>query len=100
MKKIIRILMLLSIVSLFAVTNTKAQEIVVGVRPVHPRLIRRTFRPSPRHVWVSEEWTPVGGTYVYHAGYWALPPRPGTIWVAGHWRHRHRGYIWVGGFWR
>jgi len=73
MKKIIRILMLLSIVSLFAVTNTKAQEIVVGVRPVHPRLIRRTFRPSPRHVWVSEEWTPVGGTYVYHAGYWALP---------------------------
>jgi hypothetical protein len=100
MKKIIRILMLLSVVSLFAVTSSKAQ-IVVRVRPERPGpVVVRPYRPSPRHVWVSEEWVPGGGTYVYHAGYWVLPPRPGTIWIAGHWRRRPNGYVWVGGHWR
>ena len=101
MKKIIRILMLLSVVSLFAINSSRAQEIVVRARLGRPGpVMARPMRPSPRHVWVAEEWTPGGGTYAYHAGYWALPPRPGAIWVAGHWRHRHRGYVWVGGFWR
>jgi hypothetical protein len=101
MKKIIRILMLLSVVSLFAINSSRAQEIVVRARLGRPGPVMvRPMRPSPRHVWVAEEWAPNGGTYAYHAGYWALPPHPGAIWVAGHWRHRHRGYVWVGGFWR
>ena len=101
MKKIIRILMLLTVLSMFAVTNSMAQ-VIVRVRPDRPGrvIVRRPFRPSPRHVWVAEEWTPGGGTYVYHGGYWAVPPRPGAIWIAGHWRHRPDGYVWVGGFWR
>lgn len=86
--------MLLSVVIFFAVTSGRAQEIVVGARLGRPgRIIARPMRPSLRHVWVSEEWAPGGGTYAYHAGYWAVPPRPGQIWVAGHWRHRHRGYV-------
>jgi hypothetical protein len=101
MKKIIRILMLLSVVSLFAVTTSTAQEIVVRARLGRPGpVVIRPLRPSPRHVWVAEEWSPNGGTYVYHEGYWAVPPRPGAIWIAGRWRHRQRGYVWVGGFWR
>jgi hypothetical protein len=101
MKKIIRVLMLLTAVTVFAVTNSNAQ-VVVRVRPERPGavVVRRPFRPSPRHVWVAEEWTPAGGTYVYHGGYWAVPPRPGAIWVTGRWRHSHRGYVWVGGYWR
>ena len=77
--------------NVFAVSSSTAQEIVVGVRPAHPAFVRRPFRPSANHVWVSEEWTPGGGPYSYHAGYRALPPRPGAIWIAGHWRHSPEG---------
>jgi hypothetical protein len=101
MKKIIRVLMLLLGVCLFAITSSKAQEIVVRARLHRPGpIIVRPERPSPRHVWVSEEWAPSDRTYVHHEGYWAVPPRPGAVWVAGRWRHHHRGYIWVGGYWR
>jgi len=101
MKKIVKILMVLSIASMFSFQNSQAQ-VVVRVRPRRPgmEIIRRPHRPSPRHVWVDEEWTPAGPRYVYHRGYWALPPRPGTIWIAGHWDRRGSGYVWVPGHWR
>ena len=102
MKRIVKILMVLLIASVFSLENSQAQQIVVRVRPRRPgvEIIRRPHRPSPRHVWVDEEWTPAGTRYVYHRGYWALPPHPGTIWIAGHWDHRGRGYVWVPGHWR
>jgi len=102
MKRIVKILMVLLIASVFSFENSQAQQIVVRVRPRRPgvEIIRRPHRPSPRHVWVDEEWTPEGARYVYHRGYWALPPHPGTIWIAGHWDHRGRGYVWVPGHWR
>jgi len=101
MKKIIRVLMLLSVVSVFAVKTSQAQ-IVVRVQPARPRgvVLVKPRRPSARYVWVAEEWTPNGGSYAYKAGYWAIPPHPGAIWVAGSWRHTARGYAWVGGRWR
>jgi len=85
--------------SAFAVSKNYAQEIVVRAR-LHghgPEL--RGERPSRRHKWVSEEWTPSGGTYVYKAGYWAVPPRPDAYWMKGHWRRRHGGYVWIPGHW-
>ena len=99
MKKMLRILMVLMAVSLFALTNSNAQQIVVRVRP-HHAIIVRPHRPSPRHVWVAEEWTPSGGAYVYHPGYWVVPEHPGAIWIAGHWRHTRHGFIWIPGHWR
>jgi hypothetical protein len=101
MKKIANVLMLISAISLFAVATSQAQSIVVRVRPPRPTTYAATrpHRPSPRHVWVAEEWTPQGGSYAYHAGYWAMPPRPHAIWIAGSWRHSARGYIWVPGHW-
>jgi hypothetical protein len=100
MKKITRILMLVSAMFLFAVASSKAQEVVVRARLGRPApVVVRPVRPSPRHVWVSEEWTPGGGSYVYHAGYWAVPPHPGAVWRAGHWRHRPGGYVWIAGHW-
>ena len=100
MKKIIRVLMLASGISLFAAASSQAQIVVVE-RPHRPvaYVAVRPERPSPRHVWVAEEWTPGGGAYVYHAGYWVVPPRPHAFWVAGRWRHSHRGYIWIAGHW-
>lgn len=102
MKKMIKIFMLLSVVLLFALENSRAQQVVVRVPQRRPGVvvIRRPHRPSPRHVWVDDEWTPAGTRYVYHRGYWALPPHPGTVWIAGHWDRRGRGYVWIPGHWR
>ena len=94
--------MLFTAISLFAVANSNAQ-IYVRVRPHRPgpAVVVRDHRPSSRHVWVGEEWTPNGrGGYDYHAGYWSVPTRPHATWVAGHWdNNRRRGYVWVAGHW-
>jgi hypothetical protein len=100
MKNLKKVLFLFIAISAFSVAKSQAQ-VVVRVRPERPRevVVARPVAPSPRHVWVAEEWTPTGGRYVYHGGYWAVPPRPHAVWAAGHWRHRHGGYIWIGGRW-
>jgi len=92
--------MLIMAVSLFTALKSNAQ-IVVRIRPARPRevVVVRPPAPSPRHVWVAEEWNNEGGHYVYHAGYWALPPHPRAIWVAGHWANRPRGYVLIAGHW-
>ncbi len=100
MKKTIKFLVLLSAVGLFAISNSKAQEIVVRERLHRSGVVFvRPVRPSPRHVWVAEEWVPGGATYVHHEGYWAVPAHPGAIWITGHWRHRRGGYVWIPGHW-
>ncbi|UAY52607.1 hypothetical protein [Ferruginibacter albus] len=70
----------------------------VRERPTHT-IVVRTAPPSPRHVWVDEDWAWRGGNYVYTGGYWA-EPKPGLVWVAGHWKHRRHGWYWVPGRWR
>ncbi len=100
MKKITRILFLFGAVSLFAVSNSKAQEIVVRARLHRPVIAERPPAPSPRHVWIDEEWAPSGGTYVFKGGYWAEPPRRHARWVPGHWNHFPRGWVWRPGHWR
>ena len=101
MKKYGRVLMLFTALTLFAAASSQAQ-IIVRARLGRPRtaVVVRPVRPTPRHVWVAEEWVPSGGTYVYKEGYWAEPPRARAVWVAGRWRHHHHGYVWVGGYWR
>ncbi len=99
MKKTIKVLMLLTIVSFFAATSSYAQQIVVRIRPHHV-VVARPHRPSPNHVWVAEEWTPGGGTYVYQPGHWVVPEHPGAVWIRGHWRNSRHGYIWIPGHWR
>lgn len=67
-------------------TNTASAQVYVSVRPVwHP--VVRPVAPSPRHVWIDEEWAWRNGAYVPVGGYWGLPPHPGWIWYPGHWNH-------------
>ena len=101
MKNIRKVLMLLTAILLFGVADSSAQ-LIVRFRPNRPgpRVVVRAGRPSPRHVWVDEEWVSGPRGYVYKPGYWVEPPRPGTVWVAGHWDHRPRGYVWIPGHWR
>ena len=74
-------------------------QIYVNVRPVVPHFVR-PVAPSPRHVWIGEEWEPRGGAYVFVGGHWAEPPHGGMVWVSGHWRHTPHGDAWIAGHWR
>ena len=97
MKKFVKGLMLASAVTLFAVATTNAQ-IVVRVRPVyHGPVVVRGEAPSPRHVWVEDEWAVRRGRYVRVAGHWE--EHPGGVWIAGHWDRRPGGWVWVEGRW-
>ena len=83
-------------------TAELSAQIVVRVRPPRPRVVvtARPPAPSPRHVWIDEDWEPAGAEYRWHGGYWAEPPRPHARWVAGSWKHSPHGYVWVAGRWR
>ncbi len=73
-------------------------QIYVSVHPAwHP--IARPVAPSPRHIWVDEDWEWRGGQYVAVGGHWSLPPHPGYIWYGGHWGHDRRGDRWYPGRW-
>ena len=60
----------------------------------------RMNAPSPRHVWIDEDWEPRNGSYVYVGGRWAEPPNPGGRWIQGHWKHKRKGWMWIAGHWR
>ena len=82
-----------------SIANQASAQVYVSVRPVwHP--VPRPVAPSPRHVWIDEEWEARGGTYVAVGGHWAEPPHSGWAWVPGHWAHERRGDWWVAGHWR
>jgi len=100
MKKFVKLMTLAGALSLFAVSESKAQEIIVRERMRVPVVSARPVRPSPRHVWIAEEWTPSGGTYAFKGGYWAAPPYLGAKWAPGRWRHTPRGWVWRPGHWR
>jgi hypothetical protein len=94
---------LLIAAAMTAAVNVSQAQIVVRARlgrPVTRVVAHRPPAPSPRHVWVEEDWRPKGRTYEWHGGYWAAPPRPRAVWVPGHWDRRPRGYVWVAGYWR
>ncbi len=100
MKKITRVFVLAAALTASAVLTSQAQ-IVVRVRPERPRVVReRPVAPSPRHVWVDEDWTPRGHGYVYSGGRWVLPPREHAVYVPGHWDRRGRGHVWIAATWR
>ena len=76
-------------------------QIVVRVRPPRPTVVvARPVAPSPRYVWVEEDWVGAGDHYRWNGGHWMAPPRPRAVWVPGFWRHSRRGEIWVTGYWR
>ncbi len=97
MKRIQKLFLALTFLMVFSALSAEAQ-IYVNVRPVVPAYVR-VERPSPRHVWVDEEWVERDGRYVWGGGYWAEPPRPGYLWIGGFWRHGPRGDIWVHRHW-
>ena len=74
-------------------------QVYIKVRPARPVYVR-TAAPSPRHVWIDEEWHERGNTYEWNGGRWAEPPHRGYRYQQGRWRHSDRGDRWQGGRWR
>ena len=98
MKNIKRVLLILVVALSCSAYNSNAQ-VYVSVRPPIPHYVR-VEAPSPRHVWIDEEWEPRGGSYVFVGGHWAEPPHPGWRWSTGHWKEGPHGHMWVAGRWR
>lgn len=55
----------------------------------------------PGSIWIPGHynWDPAGGNYVWVAGEYAQPPRPGAQWVDGHWTQTATSWVWVDGGW-
>jgi len=102
MKKTAKVFVLVAALTLGATALSHAQ-IVVRIRPSHARVEehRRPPAPSPRHVWVDEDWKDNGHHgYAWNGGRWEAPPREGATFVAGHWNRSRRGSVWIAATWR
>jgi len=97
MKNLKKFLLALTIVLGCATYNANAQ-IYVKIRPHRPHY-ERVVAPSPRHVWIDEEWEPRGSSYEFVGGHWVEPPAPGRVWISGSWAHGRRGHYWRAGHW-
>jgi YXWGXW repeat-containing protein len=99
MKKYLSKIIALFFVAL-AFSFSASAQLIVKVRPSF--VVReRPIAPSPRHVWVGDEWAWRNGNYVHVDGYWAEPGAGYSEWVPGHWRgNDRRGWRWVPGHWR
>ena len=77
-------------------------QIIVRVRPVAPRrtVVVRPVAPSPRHVWVEDDWRVNNGAYVYNGGRYIEAPYERARWIPGHWKNTpRRGWVWKEGHW-
>jgi hypothetical protein len=94
MKKLLGVL----VVSIAMISVASAQ-LVVRIRPTHERVVR-IAAPSPRHVWIDEDWRYEGNNYVYNGGRWVEPPAGYHRWIPGHWKNSpRRGWVWKPGRW-
>jgi len=97
MNKSKKLVIALGIVVSAGVSSASAQ-IYVHVRPIHAVVIR-TEAPSPRHVWINEDWRERNGSYEYNGGRWEAPPHPGYRYSPGRWNHGPHGDTWRQGHW-
>jgi len=97
MKNIKRVLFIMALALTCGAYGSMAQ-IYVNVRPPMPRY-ERVVAPSPRHVWIDEDWEPRGNSYAFVGGHWAEPPRRGARWQGGSWSHTKHGHQWKPGRW-
>lgn len=72
---------------------------VIQYAPPPPPVETVVIAPGPGYVWVDGEWE-WNGRWVWCAGHWGYPPRPGVVWVVGRTWNDHRGWHQDRGHWR
>lgn len=96
MKNVKKVLLAL-IILIFCDCMSGAAQIYVTVRPPRPVVVR-PVAPSPRHIWIDEDWEERGGNYVWVGGRWETP-REGYAYRPGYWSHTRHGDHWYPGKW-
>ena len=85
--------------ALLLLGGTAFGQVSLGItigRPPAPRVVKVIPpSPGPDYLWVGGYYYPVGGKYVWHAGYWSRPPYAGAHWVEPH----HDGKQFFNGYW-
>ncbi len=82
-------------------TAGQPAEVIVQIAPPPPVSTAVIgVAPHRGYVWIPGYHRWDGRRYVWVAGRWAAPPRPGGIWVPPRWVPRHGGYVFVPGHWR
>ncbi len=74
-------------------------EIVVDSAPPAPLVEVVTAPPAVGYVWIPGAWE-WNGRWVWAAGRWAYPPRPGAVWVPHHYENRNGVNVFIRGGWR
>lgn len=79
-------------------SNANAQAFIVRMRPTH-EVVVRTAPPSPRHIWVDEDWAWRGGRYEYVGGHCRSPVTDfsGYRVIGGNAQEAGNGYQRIGG---
>ncbi|MBV8729407.1 MAG: YXWGXW repeat-containing protein [Acidobacteriia bacterium] len=73
------------------VAYTPPPPIAYAPAPVYP-----AYYPPASYAWVAGYYYPVGGRWLWRAGYWARRPFAGAVWVTP----RYSGGRWYAGYWR
>jgi hypothetical protein len=58
-----------------------------------------TAPPAVGYIWIPGAWE-WNGRWVWAAGRWAYPPRPGAVWVPHHYENRNGVNVFIRGGWR
>jgi hypothetical protein len=82
-----------------ALAGAPANTVVVAQAPPPVPVEVVPLTPGPDYYWAPGYWS-WNGAWLWVRGSWVLRPRPGAIWVGGHWGPHPRGFVWVGGHWR
>lgn len=90
---------ILVFVLLLTTAQVNYAQFIIRFKPIAPRAAR-IVAPSPRHVWVEEDWRWRNNNYISTGGYWSAPPRGYAVWVNGYWKQSKRGWVWKPGHWR
>ncbi|GBE38275.1 MAG TPA: hypothetical protein ENH31_08975 [Nitrospirae bacterium] len=94
-------------ISLFLITVIMiSSSALIGcttVVRVPPPPVRVEVRPAPPYagtVWIGGHWQHKHRKWIWAPGHWKRRPGPGAAWAPGHWRETPRGWKWVPGHWR
>jgi hypothetical protein len=80
-------------------TQTVGTEVTVTEAPPTPIFETVTVSPGPNFVWIGGVWA-WQGRWVWEAGHWVRPPRPGAVWVAHRYENRNGVHVFIRGGWR